>query len=305
MTEEENCQMWDFVVVVVTWNVKALVQGCLDSLFDDRSAPSFKAVVVDNASSDGTAAWVTQNYPAVDTISNGLNLGFSAANNQAISKYRGQARYFVLLNPDTLVQPDALRRMLCFLNSHPEAGIVGGKVVKPDGALDWPCKRSFQTPEVFFCRALALDRLFPWSRRFGRHHLTYLDENQTHEVDAVTGAFLAIRGETVDQIGLLDEELKLYSEDMDWCHRAKNAGWKVFYYPEASVIHLKSSSSKQNTGFALYWWYRSTWMVYRRYMAPRYPWPVNALIYGGLKGLYGLSILRQWAGRGGRLPSRR
>lgn len=297
--------MYDLVISITAWNVRDLLRQCLDSIFRSRPNLFFRVVVVDDHSPDDSAAMVRAEFPEVDLIVSQQNLGFIGANNLVLQQYAGGARYYLLLNADTVVCPGALGELVKFLDEHPKGGIVGGKLIKPDGTLDWPCKRSFQTPAIFFYRALGLDKMFPKSRRFGRYHLTYLDENETHEVDAVCGALLLIRSRTLQQIGLMDEQLFMYGDDMDWCFRAKGAGWKVFYYPRSLVIHYKSASNKKRSFRMIYWWYRSTWIVYKKSLAPRYSHLTNGIVFLGMHCMLGISLLGNLLRPSKAMPSRK
>jgi len=297
--------MVDVCISIVAWNGLELLKSCLESVFQGTSRVSYSVVVVDNGSTENIVGMVRREFPKAEIILNTSNLGFAAANNQALRLYAGRARYYLLLNPDTVVSPGALDELVKFADEHPDAGIVGGKLVKPDGKLDWPCKRSFQTPEVFFYRALRLDELFPHSRRFGKYHLTYLDENEAHEVDAVCGALLLVRAETIRQIGLMDERLFIYSDDSDWCFRAKAAGWKVFYFPKARVVHHKSASTKKRSYRMIYWWYHSVWIVYMKSFGKQYNWLTHAFVFLGLHSMMCLSLIINVFRLRKTLPSRR
>jgi len=249
-SRQEDSQL---LIVIVSWNVKDLLAACLASLSTSADGLSVRVVVVDNASADGTVEMVCRDFPQVEVISSTTNLGFSRGNNRALERYETGPKYFLLLNPDTVVEPGTLSSMLKFMNAQDDAGIIGCKIVKPDGSLDWPCKRSYITPSVLLFKALGLDRLFPHNRLFGKYQLTFLDEDAVHEVDSVVGAFLMIRGECLRQIGMLDESLFMYGEDLDWCYRAKAAGWKVFYVPTGRILHLKGQSSgKRSYGMIYY-----------------------------------------------------
>ncbi|MBZ5562119.1 MAG: glycosyltransferase family 2 protein [Acidobacteriia bacterium] len=293
------------IVCIAAHNVSGLLRECLRSVFASQTSFPFRVVVNDDGSNDDTHSMVAHEFPSVHLMRNEKPLGFAKANNQMLRRYLGRADFYLLLNDDTVVKPDALEELVSFAESHPQAGIVGGKLVKRDGTLDWPCKRSFQTPSVFFYRALGLDRLFPRSKRFGRYHLTYLDPDRSHEVDSVCGALLMMRHETLEQVGLLDEALFMYSEDMDWCYRTKHAGWTVYYYPKAVVIHHKSASSKKRNYRMIYWWYHSTWMVYRKSMSARYNPLANALVFLGVYFMLGVSLLANFLRPAKALPSRR
>ncbi len=294
--------MIDVSVVVVSYNTKELTLQCLKSVFNQNHV-KYEVILVDNASSDDSVKEIRKTFPVVSLIENDDNKGFARANNQAIERARG--RYILLLNSDTkLLSEDAFYKMVELMDNRKDIGIGGCKVVKPDGRLDWPCKRSFQTPDVFFYRSLGLDRLFPQHRRFGKYHLTFLDENQTHEVDAITGAFMMIRRETLNQIGPLDDHLFMYSEDMDWCLRAKQNNWKVCYYPEVQVLHYKSRSNKKKSHKMLYWWYYSTWYVYKKHQAKQYNFLVNFLVFIGFCAMFLISSIRNVLTRSNGVPSR-
>ncbi len=297
--------MVDLCVSMVAWNVRELLRSCLDSLFRGTRRVSFSVVVVNNASTENIEGMLRADFPQAEIISNSENVGFARANNQVLRQYAGRARYFLLLNPDTVIEPGAVDELVAYLDQRSDVGISGCKLVKPDGTLDWPCKRSIIRPSMFLYRALGLDTRFPKSRRFGRYQLTYLDEDQIHEVDAVVGAFLLIRAQTVEQIGLLDERFFMYGEDLDWCYRARKAGWKVIYYPKVRALHYKSQSSARSSYLMTYWWYRSLWRVYRKHTAPGYMFAVNWAVWGGLCMMCGLSLARNLLRGEKRLPSRR
>lgn len=294
--------MWDLIVIITAWNVRELLANCLESVFRHPIRARTKVVVLDDASSDGTCDALREKFPQAEWLRSDENLGFIRANNHVLRIYWNQARYFLLLNADTIVQPGAFDALVEFLNSHPEAGIAGGKVTRPDGTLDWPCKRSYITPTALLSKALGLDQLFPRSRLFGQYELTYLDENQLHEVDAVLGAFLAIRRETLHQIGPMDERFFMYGDDLDWSYKAKAAGWKVYYVPQAHVIHYKSASNIKRSYHMIYWLYYSTWLVYKRHLARRYSFPVNALVWLGFQVMCGASLARNFFRREKGLP---
>ncbi|MBI4498184.1 MAG: glycosyltransferase family 2 protein, partial [Chloroflexi bacterium] len=212
------------------------------------------------------------------------------ANNLALRRYGiasdrpdtrpagGGARYVLLLNPDTVVPPTALRDLVAFLDAHPAIGVVGPKVLRPDGRLDLACRRSFPTPAVALYRMVGLSRLFPRSRRFGRYNLTYLDPDQPAEVDAVMGACMMVRSAAIEQAGLLDERFFLYGEDLDWALRIKQQGWKVVYYPQVMVLHHKGASSRRASERSLREFYRAMLIFYRKHYAAQTFFLVNWLI---------------------------
>lgn len=283
----------DVGVVIVNWNTRDLLRGCLRSLREGDPSVRRRVVVVDNASDDGSAAMVRAEFPEVALLENGQNIGYAAANNRGLRLLGfGQPcrpespRYALLLNPDTELPPDALRLMLDRFDADPQIGAGGPRLVLPDGKLDLACRRSFPTPQVAMWRMLGLSRLFPKSRLFGRYNLTYLDEHLETEVDCVVGAFMLVRREVIARVGLLDETFWMYGEDIDWAYRIKQGGWKILYYPKVSVLHIKRAASRHNPKTRLEF-QRASLIFYYKHFARRTPrlmhWAVLAglLIKGG------------------------
>jgi GT2 family glycosyltransferase len=188
----------------------------------------------------------------------------------------------LLLNPDTILAKDTLRLMLEYMNSHADVGCATPRLVLSDGRLDLACRRSFPTPMRAFYRMTMLSRLFPHSRRFGRYNLTYLDEHQEAEIDAPCGAFMLVRADVVEQVGLLDERYFMYGEDLDWAYRIKQAGWRVMYTPITTVTHVKRASSRQQRMATIRYFYDAMRIFYRRHYEHRYPRPVAWLTYLGI-----------------------
>ena len=189
----------------------------------------------------------------------------------------------MLLNPDTVLPPLALKGFVDFMNCHPETGIVGPKLVRLDGSLDLACRRSFPSPQVSLYRMLGLSHLFPKSRRFAKYNLTYLDPDELSEVDSVVGAFMMVRREAVEQVGLLDETFFMYGEDLDWAFRIKEKGWKVYYNPAVAVLHHKGASSRQRSLAATVEFYRAMRIFYRKHYSQHTPfflsWIILTAIY--------------------------
>ncbi|MFC1485407.1 glycosyltransferase [Candidatus Latescibacterota bacterium] len=229
-------------VVIVSYNVSSYLDQALTTLREALEGIEAEVFVVDNASSDDSVAMVRQKYPWVTLIANDRNLGFARANNQALVRARGE--FVLLLNPDTVLRRDTIATMISFFREHPEAGAAGCRVLNPDGSLQLACRRGFPTPGVAFFKMVGLADLFPRSRTFGAYNLTYLDPDQLTEVDAVSGSFLMARKEVLDRVGYLDEDFFMYGEDLDFCYRVKQAGWKIFYVPWTEIIHFKGESTK-------------------------------------------------------------
>ncbi len=208
-------------------------------------------------------------------------------------------RYALLLNPDTIVPPDAFARVVAYMDAHPDVGVLGVKLVRADGSLDLACRRSFPTPEVSFYRLAGLSKLFPRSPRFGQYNMTFLDPDQQAEVDSVVGAFMLVRGEAIAQAGLLDETFWMYGEDLDWAYRITQRGWKVLYYPEVTVLHLKRSSSA-GSARARYEFQRAMWLFYRKHYRAATPRWLDALVRLGLGLRGGRRLLAEMSRDGGR-----
>lgn len=217
----------------------------LDSVQKATKTISAEIIVVDNASDDGSVESIKEKFPSVKLIVNEKNVGFGAANN--IAMLHASGKYFLLINPDTIVREDTFIKMISFFEQNPEAGIAGCKVLNADGSLQLACRRGFPGPWTSFTKVMGLSTLFPKSRLFARYNLTYLDENKTYEVDAVSGAFMMLRKEVYDKIGGFDQEFFMYGEDLDLCYRTQQAGYKVFYVHSTEIIHYKGESTKRSS----------------------------------------------------------
>jgi GT2 family glycosyltransferase len=267
-------------IVIVNYNTERLLKGCLESVYAGANGTPLDIWVVDNHSRDGSVAMLKSLFPTVRVIENDANVGFSRANNLVVAQSRSD--YILLLNPDTVILEDAIERMVRFMDAHPEAGIAGCKVLNRDGTLQLACRRRIPTPEVAFYRLTGLSKLFPQSRIMAKYNMTYESPDRMHEVDAVSGAFLMIRRQVVEKIGLLDERFFMYGEELDWCLRAKRAGWAVLYYPDAQILHYKGESTKYNSRKAAVEFYRAMYLFHRKHFAADYSHATNALIYAAI-----------------------
>ncbi len=235
----------DVSVIIVNYNVRDFLNQSLVSIQKALKGIRSEILVVDNASDDGSAEMVHRRFPRVKLIANTSNLGFAKANNIALKQARG--RFFLLINPDTIVQEDTIHVMVAFLESHPETGIAGCKILNPDGSFQMACRRSFPLPWIAFIKIFGLSRLFPKTKFFGKYNLTYLSTEETYPVDAVSGSFMMVRRETVEQVGGLDESFFMYGEDLDWCYRIRRAGWQIFYVHSTQIIHYKGESTRRSS----------------------------------------------------------
>jgi len=217
----------------------------LHSVFNALKNLNSEVFVVDNNSVDGSVALIKSKFPQVKLIENHENVGFSAANNQAIKQARG--KYVLLLNPDTVVQEDTFSKVIAFMNEHSDAGALGIKMLDGKGTFLPESKRGLPTPAVAFYKIFGLARLFPHSKKFGQYHLTFLDKDKNHTVDILSGAFMLLRKEALDKIGLLDETFFMYGEDVDLSYRVTLAGYKNYYFADSSIIHYKGESTKKSS----------------------------------------------------------
>ena len=227
-------------VVIVGWNAKHYLELCLDSLAKAPPRRSMEVLVVDNASTDDSVEMIETKFPWVQLIKSPENLGFSKGNNLAIRQAKG--RYIALVNPDVIVLPGCLDALSDFLDQHPNVGNVGPSVLNPDMTQQSTCRR-FPTLWNNFCSAIALATTFTKSRIFAGEHMWFFPHDRTLAVDVLVGCFSMIRRETFDVVGLLDENLFMYGDDVDWCRRARNAGWEVVFYPGARAIHDRGKTT--------------------------------------------------------------
>lgn len=282
--------MLDLGIVILNWNTRDLLRRCLQTVFASTGNCTFKVVLVDNASTDGSAEMVAAEFPQAELIVNPVNNGYSYGNNVGLRalgfRDSGRAsadapRYALLLNPDTEVPAQALADMVAFMDSRPEIGAAGPKLVLPDGSLDKACRRGFPTPTVSLYHFLGLGKLFPNSPRFARYNMSYLDPDQEAEVDSVVGAFMMVRREAMEQAGLLDETFFMYGEDIDWAYRIQKSGWKIIYHPQVTVKHVKRAASRQSKRAQFEFW-RAMLIFYRKHYRATTPLWLHSLIMTGL-----------------------
>ena len=236
--------MTELSIIIVNYNVKEFLLNLLDSL--EKSSENIKTeiIIVDNNSTDGSIEVINKKYPTVITIQNKENVGFGAANNQALEIAKG--KYLLMINPDTLVKENTLTEMIKFMDENPQVGIAGCKVLNPDGTLQLACRRSFPTPWVSLTKVTGLSKMFPKSKLFAKYNLTYLDENESNEVDAISGSFMFMRKEAYDKVGGFDTDFFMYGEDLDLCYRVQKSGYKVYYVKDTEIIHYKGESTKRS-----------------------------------------------------------
>ncbi|MYD09297.1 MAG: glycosyltransferase family 2 protein [Chloroflexi bacterium] len=282
--------MRDLGIIIVNWNTREHLCRCLETVVASSLFDRCRVVVVDNASNDGSVDMARQRFPQVEVIANDANIGYPRANNVGLRHLGFRAsgdvaasapRYALLLNPDTELPPEALARMVDFMDSRPEIGVAGPKLLLGDGSLDKACRRGFPTPLVSFYHYSGLARLFPNNSRFGRYNMTFADENAELEVDSVVGAYMQVRRDAIERVGLLDEAFFMYGEDIDWAFRIKMAGYKVWYHPAVTVRHFKRAASRKNPKAQFEFW-RAMLIFYRKHFRRTTVFPVHLLIMTAL-----------------------
>ncbi len=278
-------------IIIPTYNAHEWIEQCLDSIRLHRPSCDYDIVVVDDKSTDDTAAIVRGKFPNVRMFSNTRNLGFGKTVNVGLHAADGE--YLLVLNNDTWMHEGALDAMIRYLDEHRDVGIVGPKVLSGNGKIQEQCRRRIPTPMAALFYFIGVAKMFPKNPKVAGYLMTAADENATTEVDAVSGACLMVRREALDQIHGFDEEYYLYGEDMDFCWRAKLAGWKIVYHPEATITHFggQGGTGKKRL-YATIEWHRAMWIFYRKHRAPRVSLPERALVYSGiaLKGALAVAV---------------
>ncbi|AEG18604.1 glycosyltransferase family 2 protein [Methanobacterium paludis] len=285
----------DLSIIVVNYRTYDLTKQTIKSVVSKDHPFSYEIYVVDNASEDGSLERLQKDFSKesadglIRFIANTENKGFAYANNRAITQTNSE--YILLLNSDTVVMDNCLEECISFMENNENTGALGCKVVLPDSTLDKACRRSFPDVDVSFYRMIGLSHLFPKSKHFGRYNLTYLNEDETYEVDCITGAFMLVRSIAINEVGLLDETFFMYGEDIDWCYRIKAAGWKIIYYSSAKIVHYKGASSTKNTKPNLiHEFYRAMHIFYKKHYKTQYPRIITAIVYAGIWNMYGLKL---------------
>ena len=268
----------DISICLVALNACDYLYSCLVSIQKNQPKSSIEIIISDNHSTDGTLEMLAEDFPDIHLIRNDRNGGFARPANLAIRESRG--RYVLLLNPDTVVHGNALDTLVEYLDTHPEAGIVGPKIINRDGSMQKQCRRSEGRPWDAFCHLTGLAQRYPDNPRYNGYLMGYLNADETHEVQAVSGACMLIRREVLDKVGLLDERFFAYQEDSDLCKRTRQAGWKIVYLPAARITHYGGKGGATVHFYkSLYEWHHSYYLYYRKHFAREYSTLYNHLIY--------------------------
>ncbi len=268
-------------VIIVNYNVEFFLEQCLNSVKKALEKVSGEIYVVDNNSIDGSVEMVQAKFPDVHLIANKDNRGFSKANNQAIELSKGE--YVLLLNPDTVVEEDTFSKVIDFMDQHPNAGSLGVRMIDGRGVFLPESKRGLPTPTVAFYKIFGLSKLFPKSKRFGQYHLGHLSEFETNEIDILSGAFMLMRKEALNKVGLLDEAFFMYGEDIDLSYRIQKGGYKNYYFPETRIIHYKGESTKKSSVNYVFVFYRAMVIFAQKHFSQKnaklFSFLINSAIY--------------------------
>ena len=275
--------------LIVSYNVRGLLVDTLRGFYESSDVP-VQAVVVDNASSDGSPEAVAGIFPQADLIRLPKNVGYGAANNAGLERCRGL--FVLLLNPDVVVGPGCVGKLADFLLTRRDVGAVGPRLLRPDGTPDQAARRAFPTPSVAFYRLSGLSKVFPRSRRFGRYNMGHVSPDSVHEIDAGTGACLMLRRTAIQKVGFFDPSFFMYGEDLDLCFRLKEGGWKVFYLPSATALHEKGAATRQATRRMLWEFHRAMWTFHAKHYADRLPAFGNGLVWAAIWARWCVLALR-------------
>lgn len=300
-------------IIIVNYNTYALTKQTIDSVLEKKLKFEYEIMLVDNASQDNSMALLQEEYQEIvgqgvlNITLNGANLGFAKANNIGMRKSIGE--YILLLNSDTYVVGDCLEKCIAYIEQEDNnlsqrnedvqerfkyeqgrIGALGCKVILSDGTLDHACKRGFPTPKAslyYFLKLHKKDQV-----KYGLYDALHLGEDEVGEVDCLMGAFMLMPRYVLDEVGLLDEDFFMYGEDIDLCYRIKEGGYKIMYYPEASIIHYKGGSSKKRRTKVIYDFHNAMWIFYKKHYIKSYSVWINSFVFIGIWSKYILEILK-------------
>jgi len=279
-------------VIIVNYNVEYFLEQCLNSVFAALKKVKGEVFVVDNNSIDNSVEMVKSKFPNVHLIDNKENVGFSKANNQAIRIAKGE--YILLLNPDTVVEEDTFLKCIDFMDEHPEAGGLGVRMIDGKGNFLPESKRGLPTPAVAFYKIFGLSRIFPKSKTFGKYHLGYLDEFEINEIEILSGAYMLMRKEALDKVGLLDENFFMYGEDIDLSYRITQGGYKNYYYPKTQIIHYKGESTKKSSVNYVFVFYRAMTIFAEKHFSQKNAKSLSFLINLAIYFRAGIAIINRF-----------
>lgn len=279
-------------IIIINHNTNKLCADCVRSVRESVDSLGYEIIIVDNSDDDNE---LFCSDGADLKVVRCENKGFGHACN--IGAANASGKYLLMLNSDTVVDKGALDKCVLFLENHSEAGAVGAKLILPDGTMDHGCRRGFPTPSASFYYMLGFDKRHPENKKYGAYRLSYLPEDETCEVDVISGAFLMTERSLYNELGGFDEDFFMYGEDIDLCYRIKEAGRKIYFYPEATVLHLKGQSGLHTANRKIiYHFYNSMIIFYKKHYAKKYNIFVNGFIYLGIYAKLALSMAKSFFG---------
>jgi GT2 family glycosyltransferase len=280
-------------VIIVNYNVKDYLKQCIDSVYKASQSISYTIYVVDNNSTDDSVEMIQQQFPKVKLISNKKNTGFAVANNQAIKICN--SKYVLLLNPDTIVKPNTVDKTIAFMEKHNDAGALGVKMFNGEGEFLPESKRGLPTPMVSLYKLMGLSFLFPTSKTFAKYHLGHIDMNTTAKVDVLSGAFMLIRKEVLNKVGLLDETFFMFGEDIDLSYRITLGGYNNYYFSDTDIVHFKGKSSNKNSIKYINVFYKAMLIFAKKHYSKNNLFLYYFLIYPAVYLIIAIKILTRFA----------
>ncbi|MCC7553657.1 MAG: glycosyltransferase family 2 protein [Methanobacteriaceae archaeon] len=273
----------DLSIVIVNYKTFELTKNTINSILNQKIDFSYEIIVVDNASNDGSLEKLEKYFKKFDVnfIANSLNTGFASANNIGFKNSKG--KYILTLNSDTVVKENTLNLLYKFIEKNKDIGAVGCKILLPNGSLDKACKRTFPNLKNSFYRLFHIPNN---DKNINNYNLDNLSDEDIYEIDSLSGAFMFIRSEALNQVGFFDESFFMYGEDIDLCYRIKKANWKIYYYGKAEIIHYKGSSSKKKKTKLIYEFYRAMYIFYNKHYKKENSFFTNFIVYFGILILF-------------------
>jgi GT2 family glycosyltransferase len=267
----------DISIIIVNWNTRDCLRDCLRSVYEQTKNICFEVIVIDNTSTDGSAAMVKKEFPQTILLENSENRGFAAANNQGMAIAKG--RYVLLLNPDTIVLDRTIKKTMDFADSHPDVGVVGCQVLENETKIQRTCF-AFPSLSNLILQKTDLHRLFPRSRFFGRVDMGWWDRKTERDVDVVSGMFMLVRHKAIEQVGLMDEDYFIYAEETDWCFRFWLASWRRVFTPVGRIIHRDGGNkSTDKARVKMYVQLQKSMMIFYRKNCGLFTWMIAKIIY--------------------------
>ena len=268
----------DISVCIVNFNSKKQLEKCLNTIKPAIKPLSYEVIIIDNYSKDGSQEFIKKHFIKVRLIANNRNMGYTSEINRAMKI--GKGKYKLIINPDSRLMPKSISNLVNFMKQKKRSGIAGPLVLNEDGSFQWSCRRGVARPFAVFCYFLGIAKLFPRYPIFTGYHLNHLDVTEINEVSGVSGSCMLVDQELINDIGYFDERFFAYQEDSDYCLRAINSGWKVYYNPNSTVIHKGGHGGSNSVPFrSIFEWHRSYILYYFKHFSKDYGIVFNSLYF--------------------------